>query len=171
VRFDGHEHRLAAEEDLIQAQAQNQGLAQPVEHLQQLAGATRGLVDPASQGGAAGQLLGRQEDGQEDEDLREAQAHGAGGRDELPPLLFGEVNRRQVGVPKFLVFLAQGGEFGKELLTARTVQVGVADGLLDLGGVVVDGLPRAARILGLSSDVAVLATQRSSSVADPGEEG
>jgi hypothetical protein len=49
--------------------------------------------------------------------------------------------------------------------------VGLCEGVLDLGGVVVDGLSGAAGLAGLSGDVAVAAAQGGGGVADPGEQG
>jgi hypothetical protein len=49
--------------------------------------------------------------------------------------------------------------------------VGVGQGLLDLVGVVVGALARAAGGAGLLGDVAVSAAQDGGGVADPGEQG
>jgi len=84
--------------------------------------------------------------------------------------VLGEVDGLDVGIPEFLVFLAEQGNLAEQLLTARAREVSIGDGLLDLVGVVVDGLPRAAGMLCGLCDVAVVAAQTSGGVADPAEQ-
>jgi len=48
--------------------------------------------------------------------------------------------------------------------------LGVGNGLLDLVGVLVSGLPAATGLVGLLGDGAVFAEEDSSGVADPGED-
>jgi hypothetical protein len=58
----------------------------------------------------------------------------------------------------------------QELLAAGTGLVSLDEGLLDLVGVLVDGLSAAVGLLGLSGDGAVRADQSGSGIADPGNE-
>jgi hypothetical protein len=74
-------------------------------------------------------------------------------------------------VPQLAVLVAQGGDLLQELLAGGARAVGVGQGLLDLVGVVVGALARAAGGAGLLGDVAVSAAQDGGGVADPGEQG
>jgi hypothetical protein len=171
VGLDPHQHRPTAEEDLVQADAQDQTAAGVVEDLEQAAGAAGGLLHPAAQGGPTGQEVGRQQDGQQGQRLRQAQAHGGGGHHELKALVQGTVEGLRQPVPELAVLVAQALVFLEEFVAGEPRLLGVGDGLLNKGGVVVDGLAAAAVVLGLLGNVAVAAAQGGGGVADPGEDG
>jgi hypothetical protein len=70
-----------------------------------------------------------------------------------------------------LQLLAQPGVLLGQLLPGGALALGVWYGLLDLVGVVVDGLGGAAGPFGLAGDVAMPAQEAGTGVADPGEQG
>jgi hypothetical protein len=72
---------------------------------------------------------------------------------------------------KDLVLVAEAAVVIEEVSAAGAGELGLSDGLLDLGSMVVDGLTRAAGVLGLRGDAAVLAAQHRKGIADPVEDG
>lgn len=170
-RLEAHEDGLAVEEALIEAQRQDQGAASLVEDRQKFAGPPGGLVDPTAQGGATGQAADGQQDGEQGEDLGEAEAHGAGSGRELLLLIQGAVDGLFQPVPQLTVLSAELGDRAEELRARRSREAGILDRLEDLVGVVIGGLARAARFFGLAANSAVLAAQTSRGVADPTEQG
>jgi hypothetical protein len=107
-----------------------------------------------------------------EEVFQEAQADACGvERDGPTTLLVGaEENAQRVHSAELLDFVAEGGEFGEELFTGGARELGIGNGLLDKGGVVVGGLAATASLLGLVGDGAVLAEQDGEGVAEPGED-
>ena len=82
-RLDAHQHGAAVEEDLIEAADQDQRPAPRIEGLQDASRRQPCGLDPAVHRGATGAGLLAQEQGQQDEDLVEAQSHRRGGDGEL----------------------------------------------------------------------------------------
>src|SRR5262249_53102424 len=137
--------------------------------------------DPAADGGprrpglaAHTSRLVLQQDGKEDGDLSEAESHGMALDCQALAAWLVELNElgplcqllTQAGV--LLVCL---GELLQKFGSARPRELGVLDGLLDFGSMVVDGLAGAAGLLGRRGDVAVRAGEDSSGVADPAAQG
>ena len=169
--LDPHEDRLAAAEDLIQTQANDQRATGPVEDLQQPAGTASLLLHPAPQGRTTRPQCGGQENGQQGEGLLQAEAQGGCLHGELPALGLGALEALVQPVPQLLVLLAQALVLGKEVFAGRARPLGVGDGVLDLLGMVVGGLPTTTALLGVAGDVAVGAKQHGGGVAEAGEQG
>jgi hypothetical protein len=170
VRLDAHQHRSAAEEDLVQAQAHDQAAAGAVERRQHPACPPGGALDPAPQRGAAWATARGQEDSQQGQGLAQAQAHGRGGDGELPLLDLGGLQRLLQPVPELAVLGPEGLDFGAQFGARGAGVLGVGDGLLDLVGVLVGGLAATAGLVGLLGDGAVVAKENGGGVADPGED-
>ena len=66
------------EEDLVETSDQDQGLGRLVQPLEDPASGRGGGLGPAMNGGATGTSRRAQQDGQQGEDLVEAQTHGQG---------------------------------------------------------------------------------------------
>jgi hypothetical protein len=62
VRFDCHQHRLAAQEDLIQAPHQHPRRTGPIQHRHDTARLRTGLLHPSPDRGATGTPAARQDD-------------------------------------------------------------------------------------------------------------
>ena len=71
-----------------------------------------------------------------------------------------------LAVQKAIELTRKDSDLLKKLFAGRARQVSVLDGLLDLAGMVVDGLAGAAGLRSLPGDIAVLATKGGSSVAE-----
>ena len=117
------------------------------------------------QGRAAGAGRGAQDEGQEDEDLVEAQAHRGGGDGELLPSGLGEVDGLREPVPELGILVAEGLELVEELRPRRSAGMLGLDGGLDLLGMVVDGLSATVGPLGLGGDVAVRPGRQAAALA------
>ena len=103
----------------------------------------------------AGACLCPQDQGQQDEDLLEAQAHGRGGDGELLLFARGEFDRVSQPVPEPGILLAEELVLLDQFGARRPAGVLGRDGGLDLVGMVVDGLSAAVGDLGLMGDVAI----------------
>jgi hypothetical protein len=170
-RLDRHEDRLAAEEDLVQAHADDPRTAGLLQDLEQAAGPPRLLAHPAAQGGTAGDHSGRQEDGQQGPGLLGAQTQGGGLDGEPAALGLGALEALVEPVPELLVLLAQALVLGEQFGTAGTGQLGVGNRALDLVGMVVGSLPTTAAQLGGTGHVAVGPEEDSGGIANPSEQG
>ena len=102
-----------------------------------------------------GARLGAQEDGQQDDELVEAQAHGQGRDGELLLLGQGELDGLEQPVPELGVLPAEGFVLPDQFLSGGSAAVLGLDGGQDLLGMVVDALAATTGLLGLLGDRAV----------------
>ncbi len=136
--FDPHQDRSAVEEDLVETTDQDQGLGRLVQPLEDGPGGLAGGLDPAMHRRATGSRRGAQEDGQQDQGLVEAQAHGQGRHGELLLLGQGELDGLEQPVPELGVLPAEGSVLLDQLLAGGSAAVLGLDGGQDLLGMVVD---------------------------------
>ena len=101
----------------------------------------------------------------------QTQTHGGRRLCELVALVQGKVEGLGQPVPKLVVLVPQALVFLEEFVAGGPRLLGVGDGLLDLGGVIVDGLTVTAVVAGLLGDLTMTATENSGGVSDPVEEG
>jgi hypothetical protein len=111
------------------------------------------------------------EEGQQDQGLVEAQAHGQGGDGELLLLGQGELDGLAEPVPELRDFAAEGRVLLDQLLSGGSAAVLGLDGAQDLLGMVVDALAATADLLGLLGDGAVGAGEASGGIGDPRHKG
>ena len=169
--LDAHQHGAAVEEDLIEAADQDQRPAPRIEGLQDASRRQPRGFDPAVQRGTTGAGLLAEDQGQQDEDLVEAQPHRRGGDGELALLARGELDGLSEPVPELGILLTEVLILLDQLGPRRSPVVRVLDGGLDLLGMIVDGLSATVGDLGLAGDIAISAGQSGRGVGDPGGEG
>src|SRR5512135_359408 len=170
-RFHPHQDRAVMEEDLIEAANQDQRPALPVEVLEDTGRLLSGRLDPALDRRSTGACFGAQDQGQQGEDLIEAQAHRRGRDGELVLLARGELDGLSEPVPESGILLAEALVLLDQFGVRRSAGVLGLDGGLDLLGVVVDGLSATLGRLGLTGDFAVHAGEARGGVGDPGCQG
>jgi hypothetical protein len=171
LRFDGNQHGLTTEEDLIEAGDQHQRLAGAVQTLQETARLDGLLMNPATHGRRSRTEGHGQEDGQQAGDLAGAQAHRRGHGGEAPLPVLGELNGLFQPRPELAVLLLEGLDLVKELLAGGFPIVLLFDSLLDALGMLVDRLPATPGRLGLVSDLAPTSQENGGGIADPGRDG
>src|SRR5512143_898293 len=169
--LDAHEYGAAVEEDLIETADQDQDPALRIEELQDASRREPRGFDPAVQGGTTGAGLRAENQGQEDEDLVEAQSHRRSGAGELTLLARGELDGPSEPVPELGILVTELLILGDQLGTRRSPIVRVFDGGLDLLGMLVGRLSATASDLALNGDSAISAGQSSRGVGDPSGEG
>jgi hypothetical protein len=165
--LDADQHGPAAEEDLIETADQDQRLAPCIEGLQNPSRCQPRGFDPAVHRGTTGACLLPQEQGEQDEDLVEAQSHRRGGDGELPLLGRGEFGRLREPGPELGILPAEVLSLLDQLGPGRPTLVLGLDGGLDLTGVVIDGLSATVGEVGLVGDMAISAIQAGGGVGDP----
>ena len=153
------------EEDLVETTDQDQGPARLVQSLEDRAGGGGGGLDPAMNGGATGTRRRAQKDGQQGQDLVEAQAHGQGRDGELLLLGQGELDGLEQPVPELGVLAAEDFVLLDQFLSGGSAAVLGLDGGQDLLGMVVDALAATAGLLGRRGDRAVGPIQRAAALA------
>jgi hypothetical protein len=171
VGLDAHQHRSAAAEDLVQAQALHQALAGAIEYGQHAAGALGGGLNPAPQGGTGRAAQGRQENGEQGARLLQAQAHGRRADGKLLVLLRTAFQRFLQPVPQLTVLRPELLHLLQQRLPGGARGTGLADRLLDLGGMGRNGLAATADPAGLMGNFPMRTDQGGRRVADPSENG
>ena len=171
LRLHRDQHGLTPEEDLIEAGDRHQGLAGPVQALQQTTGLDGLLVDPAAHGRVVRTEGGGQEEGQQAGDLAGTEAHRRRHGGEVALLGLGELDGVLQPVPELTVLAAEVLDLVEEFLAGRAVAVLLFDGLLDAAGVLVGDLSATAGRLGLTGDVAPASREHGGGIADPGHHG
>jgi hypothetical protein len=169
-RFDPRQHGLAVKENLIRTQGACQRPTVFIEHPQDRSGLLFGLSHPASQGRASRGLVGAEEENKDAEHLVEADAQGGEQDRQLSLACRSEVDDSVEPPLAVLQLLSELSVVVQQLLAAGTGLVSLDEGLLDLVGVLVDGLSAAVGLLRLSGNGAVRADQSGSGIADPGNE-
>ena len=96
------------EEDFIETTDHDQGLGRLVQSLEDGTGGLAGGLDPAMNSRSTRSGRDAQEDGQQDDDLVEAQAHGQGGQSELLLLGERELDGLEQPLPELGVLPAEG---------------------------------------------------------------
>ena len=107
VGFHRHEDGLTMEKDFIQAQHQHPPLTALIEYRQQSPSSAARLGDPASHCRPTWDAPLRQENGQQEDDLTQTQAHRRARRRKLLLFDLGQLLRSDPGLPQGLVFRAQ----------------------------------------------------------------
>jgi hypothetical protein len=169
-RLDAHQDGPAVEEDLIQAADQDQGVAAAIQGLQDASGATAGGLHDPVQGRPAGAGHATDDDRQQGGDLAEAQPHRGGRDGELVPFGLGEVDRLLQPVPELGVLGLEGLDPVEELLPWGADTMLGGDGVLDLLGVVVDGLPAAPGVACPPGDISAGPGEDGGGIGDPGHQ-
>src|SRR4051794_23577393 len=159
------------EEDFVEAADQHERLASRIEVLQDLTRGLAGGFHPAVDRGTTGAGLCAEDQGQQDEDLVEAQPHRTGGDGELALLARWEVDGRSEPVPELGILVTEVLIPRDQLGPRRPPVVRALDGGLNLLGMIVDGLSATVGESGLAGDFAVDAGQSRGGVGDPGGEG
>ena len=154
-RLDAHQHGTTVEEDLIQASRHDQGLTLGIEPLEDPAGGLTRSLDPASNRGPSRGLMCSQQQNQQVADLIETEPHGLGLGGELLLLGLGKLDGSVHPVPKLGILTAEGLDFPDQLLARGASGVLSRDGVLDLTGLIVDGLTRTVGSPRLGSNGAV----------------
>jgi hypothetical protein len=100
----------------------------------------------------------------------QAQAQGRRGGGELLLLRLGALQGLRQPLPQLLVLLAELLHLPQQGVPVGAGRLGLLEGVLDLGGVVVNGLATTAGLLRLLGNRAVTAEQGGGGVADPSEQ-
>jgi hypothetical protein len=171
VGLDADQDYSAVEEDLIEAADQDQRPAGAIEWPEDPAGGggcglAPTMVRRTTRGGA-----GAQEDGQQGEDLVEAQAHGQGGDGELHLLGRRELDGLGLPVPELGVLAAEGLVLWDQFVPSGPAAMLGLDGGQDLPGMIVGALAATAGLPGLLGDGAVGSGEAGGGIGDPADKG
>lgn len=158
------------EEDLVETTDQDQGLGRVVQPLEDDTSGRAGGLDPARHGRATASRHSAQEDGQQDQDWVEAQAHGQGRHGKLLWRGQWELDGLEQPVPELGVLAAEGFILPDQLLSGGSAAVLGLDSGQDLVGMVVDALATAS-LLGVVGDGAAGSPEPSSGTGDPTSKG
>src|SRR5262245_58555012 len=169
--LDPHQDRPAVEEDRVETSDQDQGLGRVVQPLEDGPGGRAGGWDPPMNSRATRSGRGAQEDGQQDPDWVEAQAHGQGRHSELLLLGQRELDGLEQPIPELEVLPAEGGVLFDQFLSAGSAAVLGLDGGQDLLGMIGDALAAATGLLGLRGDGTVVPEEARGGMGDPADDG
>ena len=166
-RLDAHQHGATVEEDLIQASRHDQGLALGIEPLEDPAGRLTRSLDPAANRGPSRGLPRSQQQNQQVADLIETEPHGLGLAANFCCLAWGNSMARSTQFQSSAFSRAEGLDFPDQLLARRASGVLGRDGVVDLTGLIVDGLTRTVGSTCLEGNGAANAAETGRRVGDP----